>query len=197
MASPEPELRAALVRYAQALWSRRLTAGTSGNLSLLLDDGDLLVTPAGASLGALTPEGIVRTDPAGKPRSAQHASSEVPLHVAAYRARTEIRAVVHAHPTYATVWSTSGGLFPRLTVGARESLGPIAWAPYQPAGSPALAATCAAAFARGNDVVLMERHGVTTVATTLERAFALADQAEDAARVAYFARLAGFTGDAP
>lgn len=152
-----------------------------------LDDGDLLVTPTLASLRVLGPEDIVRTDANGVPRDpARRPTSELPLHVAAYAVRPEIRTVVHTHPTFCVVCSKLGRMFERDTVGARETLGEVAWTPYRPAGSQELASVTSAEFARGAEVVLMERHGISAVGLTLEQAFVSTDLTEEAARIAYF-----------
>ena len=67
--------------------------------------------------------------------------------------------------------------FPQDTVGARETLGPIAWTAFRPAGSSDLADLCAGEFARGYNTVLMERHGLSTLGKSLEEAFVLSDLA--------------------
>ncbi len=78
---------------------------------------------------APTGAGEPRTRPGSRP------TSELPLHLAAYAARPEIRAVIHTHPTFCVVWSKTGAIFERDTVGARETLGEVAWTPYAPPGS--------------------------------------------------------------
>jgi L-fuculose-phosphate aldolase len=196
MTTDEKVLRASLVRYCEQLWNRRLVTGTSGNVSARLEDGDVLATPAGRALGSLAPGEIVRVDSLGAPRDAsQRPTSELPLHLAAYRARPDAACLIHTHPTFCVVWSKCGTIFPQDTVGARETLGPVAWTAFLPAGSPELAALCASEFARGFDTVLMERHGLSTIGKTLEDAFVLSDLAEEAARIAYFTRLARVEGD--
>ena len=186
----EDEARAQIVTYAQRLWDRHLVSGTSGNVSVLLDDGGVLVTPASRCLAGLQPRDVVRLGRDGVPLDrAQRPTSELPLHLAAYRRRTDARCVVHVHPTFCVVWSLQGAVFPRETVGARETLGDVAWTAYRPAGSQELAQLCGDAFADGVDAVLMERHGLSTLGTELENAFVLADQAEEAARVAFFAQM--------
>jgi ribulose-5-phosphate 4-epimerase/fuculose-1-phosphate aldolase len=191
MPDDEHALRAAIVACADRLWMRRLASGTSGNVSAKLAGGDLLATPAGRSLANLAPADIVRVAPDGAPRDQrQRATSELPLHLAAYNSRPDVNCVVHSHPTFCVVWSCCGSVFPAETVGARETLGPVAWTAYHPPGSQELAAVCAAAFARGIDTVLMEYHGLTAVGKTLDAAFDLTDLAEEAARVGYFTRVA-------
>jgi L-fuculose-phosphate aldolase len=151
-----------------------------------MHDGTLLVTPSAQSIGDLRPEDIVALDPDGSVRSRGTPTSELPLHLAAYRARPEIACVVHTHPTMCVVWSKTGGLFPRDTVGASETLRRCAWTPYFPNGSQELADVCAEQFAQGVDVVMMERHGLSVVAPDLDNAFLQTDLAEEAARIAYY-----------
>ncbi len=155
-------------------------------MSLLLDDGYLLVTPSGRSLANLRPDELVRVSPSDPGRGA---TSELPLHLAAYRVRGDVRCVVHTHPTFSVVWSKTGALFPRDTVGAMESLRACAWTPYRKNGTHELAELCAREFARGIDVVVMERHGLSAVGADLEDAFVQTELAEEAAKIAYYSRL--------
>lgn len=186
----EAQAREHIASYCTLLWERRLVTGTSGNVSMRLDDGDIIVTPTLRSLRALRPGDLVRTDERGNPRTAgQTATSELPLHLAAYRARPDVRCVIHTHPTFCVVCSKLGRVFERDTVGARETLGELAWTPYRPPGSEELAQVTSREFARGAEVVIMERHGISAVGETLEQAFLSTDLAEEAARIAYFSGL--------
>ena len=183
----ERSARGAIVRIGALLWERGLVAGTSGNLSVRLRNGSILVTPSGRSLWDLRREDLVVVDAEGRPTGPGKPSSELPLHVAAYRARSDAACVVHTHPTYCTAWSKTGRLFPLDTVGASESLGPIAFTRYARPGSKELARRCSQAFAHGADCVVMERHGLSAVAATLQRAFELTDLAEQTAKIEYCA----------
>ena len=183
----EAQAREQIAFYCRLLWQRRLVTGTSGNVSVRLADGDLIVTPTQLSLRAVEPEQLVRTDARGRSReTGSLPTSELPLHVAAYEARPDVRAVVHTHPTFCVVCSKRGRLFERDTVGARETLGEAAWTPYRPPGSAELAAVTSAEFARGVDVVVMERHGLSVVGANLEQAFNGTDLAEEAARIDFY-----------
>ncbi len=191
VAATREDSRAEIVRCCARLWNRRLVTGTSGNVSVRLASGDVLVTPSQRSLEELRVDELVLVDSDGLPRDAQRPTSELALHLAAYRARPDARCVVHTHPTFCVVWSRTGRIFPQDTVGARETLGVVGWSPYFPPGSTELALRCADQFARGSDTVLMERHGLSTLGANLDVAFALTDLAEEAARIAYYASLAG------
>lgn len=186
----QAEARSALVVYGRRLWKRRLVTGSSGNLSYRLGDGRILVTPSGRSLRDLRPSDLVLLDPEGAPVDAgSRPTSELPLHLAAYRVRPDIACVMHTHPTMCVVWSKTGAIFPRDTVGASETLRDCAWTPFYRNGTQELANVCAQAFESGTDVVMMERHGLSVVSTTLEGAFVQTDLAEEAARIAYYSRF--------
>ncbi len=195
VASHQKNDRRALVRYTRELWKRRLVSGTSGNISVKLKDGSLLITPAQRSLRELSERDIVRVDAAGVPLDSRGTpSSELALHLTAYGIRSDIAAVVHTHPTFCVVWSGFGRVFPRESVGARETLGQVAWTPYAPPGTQELANITAAEFARGVNTVLMENHGLTAIGVTLEDAFVLTDLAEECARVAYWSGVSPLRG---
>ncbi len=195
MSPAQSEARRAIVEYSGLLWSRGLVAGNSGNVSVRLDDGTLLVTPSGVSLRALRPHEIVATDAQGVALpGAGRPTSEVPLHVAAYRVRPDARCVIHTHPAYCVAWSKTGTLFALDTVGAIESLGSILWTPYAPSGTPELAAICSSAFAAPCDTLVMERHGLSVLAANLETAFVRTDLAEQTARIECAARLLEWAG---
>jgi L-fuculose-phosphate aldolase len=178
----------ALVRIARELWDRRLVSGSSGNVSARLDDGSILITPTGCAFARVEADDLVHCDAQGVPLNAgRRPSVELPLHLAAYRARADIRFVVHTHPTFCVVWSQTGRLFPRDTVAANESLAPMAWAPFAPSGSIELADTVAAALASGAPLALLERHGLIAVSDDIDTAFIQTDLAEACAQVAYYA----------
>jgi L-fuculose-phosphate aldolase len=101
--------------------------------------------------------------------------------------RSDVRCVVHTHPTYCVGWSKTGVLFPLDTVGAIESLGSIAFTRYAKSGTRELADICSAALTDA-DTILMERHGLSSVGSTLETAFVRTDLAEQTAHIEYVAR---------
>ena len=183
----------ALINIGRELWERRLVTGTSGNLSARLDDGSLLMTRAGISLRDLSGRDFVVTDAAGNPTGKnRRPTSEYQLHVAAYQTRHDISVALHTHPTFCVVWSKCNAVLPRDTVGARESLRDVAVAAYERPGSAELANAVAGALSRA-DNVLMTRHGFLAVSSSVEDAFLQTDLAEEAARIAYFSRIAGLT----
>src|SRR5947209_15892111 len=89
----ETKLRDEICRLGRSLFERGLTPGSSGNISVRLDDGGWLVTPTNASLGWLDPARLSRLGPDGRLASGDAPTKEVPLHTALYQTRGEARAV--------------------------------------------------------------------------------------------------------
>lgn len=185
----ERDARVEVVRCAHALWDRGLVTGSSGNISVRLDDGDILITPTRKALGLLRKSDLVRIDMDGKSHKSGKPSSEWRLHAAAYAARNDIDVVVHTHPTFCVVWSSEDRLFPRETVASTESLHAMKLVPFHPNGTQALADATRDALADGTPLALLARHGLVAVSGEMEDAYVQTDLAEECARVAYFSVL--------
>ena len=136
------DLREQLCDFGLSLYSRGFTHGSTGNLSVRLPDGNLLVTPTGSSLGRLTPEGLSVIKPNGELISGPKPTKEVPLHQALYSTRGErAGAVVHLHSCYATALSllpdqNEKDWLPHLTPYGIMQLGQVRLLPYFIPGSP-------------------------------------------------------------
>src|SRR3954467_1512497 len=99
--SNETLLREDICRFGRSLFERGLTPGSSGNISVKLDDGGWLVTPTNASLGFLDPAKLSRLDADARLIEGDAPTKEIPLHGAIYESRVPARAVVHLHSTHA------------------------------------------------------------------------------------------------
>jgi L-fuculose-phosphate aldolase len=186
-------LRDAVARVCRRLWERGLIAGPDGNVSVRLDAERLLVTPSGASKCDVGPDDLVEVAlQDGSVRGAHgRASSELAMHLAIYGARSDVGAVVHAHPPTATGFAVAGetlpdGVLPELIC----QLGAVALVPYFTPGTPA-AADALAPYLVDHDAFLLANHGATTVAPTLEAAHQRMESLEHAARILFTARLIG------
>ena len=191
-APSEAALRRALVDVCRALHARDLIGAGEGNVSCRLGPDRLLVTPAGASKALLRTADLVVVDLAGaKVRGRGRPSSELRMHLAAYAARPDAQAAVHAHPLTA-VALTVAGLPPPNDVMPEASvvLGEVAVAPFATPGTDEVPRALAPLLAR-HDVVLLERHGALALGRTLTEALDRIETLERVARVALLARLAG------
>jgi L-fuculose-phosphate aldolase len=182
---------AALVAGGRRLAARGLVSGSVGNLSVR-EEGRVLVTPTRVPYDAMTEDDIVTVDLGGRRIAGRHAPSrELALHLAIYRARPDVAAVVHAHGPHAVAWSFLGmPLAPAIEEAAYYGIGPVRVGAPAPAGSPELGAAAAAAL-EDSAAVLLARHGAVSVAADLERALVIADVVEHHAHVACLLRAMG------
>src|SRR3984957_7978945 len=106
---PEVELRRELVEFGRWLSRLGFMPGTSGNLSVRLDSERLLVTPTGASKYLLRSVDMVVVDFDGRHLAGtRKATSELGMHLAIYRQRDDVNAVIHLHPPVATAFACAG-----------------------------------------------------------------------------------------
>lgn len=140
-----------------------LTTTSGGNLSIMDDNGDMWITPAGIDKGSLTAADIMCVKADGTIVGPHRPSSEYPFHRALYRMRPKMRAVIHAHPPGLVTFSIvhqipDTSILPQ----ARKVCGPIGFAPYDVPGSEALGEKIAKEFEKNPDykAVIMENHGV-------------------------------------
>src|SRR6202011_2925858 len=94
-AMTESKIREEICRLGRSLFERGLTPGSSGNLSIRLDDGGWLVTPTNSSLGFLDPARLSRLNAQLRLVSGDAPTKEIPLHAALYESRSSSRAIVH------------------------------------------------------------------------------------------------------
>src|SRR6266702_2000219 len=179
-------------RAVGLLDAKDLIGGGEGNVSCRLGKDRLLVTPAGAVKRALRPADlVVVTETGEKVRGRGRASSELRMHLAAYRARPDVGAIVHAHPLSA-VALTVAGLPPPNDVMPEASvvLGEVVVAPFATPGTDEVPRALGPLLA-GHDVLLLERHGALALGRTLAEALDRLETLERVARVALLARLLG------
>ncbi len=183
----QTEAREAICRFARSLFERGLTPGSSGNISLRLEDGGWLVTPTNASLGFLDPARLSRLDSAGRLVSGDPPTKEIPLHGALYDTRAGARAIVHLHSTHSVALSLLPGLDPRaalppLTPYYAMRVGPCALLPYFRPGDAAVADAIRALAGR-YCAVLLSNHGPVVAGETLEAAVFATEELEETARL--------------
>jgi L-fuculose-phosphate aldolase len=192
---PIDAARSAVIGACRRLYERGLIAGPDGNVSVLLDDESILVTPSGLSKVDLVCEDLVVVDRRGLVREGRLApSSELRMHLRMYDRRPEIRAVVHAHPPVATGFAVAGESFmaPVLPeVILQMGLGTVPLVRYATPGSEALADLFDEYLAAGHDAFLMANHGATTIGVTLQVALQRMESLEHVARILQTARTLG------
>ena len=184
--SNETRLREDICRFGRSLFERGLTPGSSGNISVKLDDGGWLVTPTNASLGFLDPARLSRLDADGRLVSGDAPTKEVPLHTALYDARAA-RAIVHLHSTHSVALSMLPEIDPRaalppMTAYYLMKCGATALVPYYRPGDPAVA-DAIKGLAGKYSSVLLANHGPVVAGDTLEAAVFATEELEETAKL--------------
>jgi L-fuculose-phosphate aldolase len=189
--SAQQQLKQDIVRICRMLHRKNYLAATDGNVSVRLGDR-VLVTPSGVHKGLMEPDQVITVDlkgaviaGAGKP------SSEIQMHLLAYRLRPDVTAVVHAHLPYATSCTLAGisllePILPEVVI----TLGGIPTAPYATPGTAEVPAAIRD-FIEDYDAILLSRHGAMTVGRDVTDAYNKMEKLEHTARVVLAARLQG------
>jgi 3-dehydro-4-phosphotetronate decarboxylase len=183
----DTRIREDICRFGRSLFERGLTPGSSGNISVRLDDGGYLVTPTNASLGFLDPARLSRLDAEGRLLSGDAPTKEVPLHSALYQTRGTSRAVVHLHSTHSVALSMLPEIDPRaalppMTAYYLMRCGATALVPYYRPGDPAVA-DAIRGLAGKYSSVLLANHGPVVAGDTLETAVFATEELEETARL--------------
>lgn len=180
-----------MVRICRMLHQKNLVAATDGNLSLKVGD-KLLVTPSGVNKGFLREEQILTVDQEGRLLEGEgKPTSEMALHLAAYRLRPEVAAVIHAHPPLVTAFSIAGVsledfVLPEVVM----SMGVIPTAAYATPTTPDVPASIRELLL-SYDALVLERHGALTVGVTLMDAYNRLEKMEHTALIIFSALQLG------
>ena len=182
----ETALREQIVAFGRSLFDRGLTAGSSGNISVRLDDGWLL-TPTNACLGRLDPARLSKLDWNGRHVSGDAPSKEAFLHRAMYEERAGAGAIVHLHSTHSAAVSCMCGLdhddcIPPLTPYFVMKIGRLPLVPYHRPGDPALGAAIRG-LARRHCAVLLANHGPVVSGASLDAAVYATEELEETAKL--------------
>jgi L-fuculose-phosphate aldolase len=174
------------------LHDRGFIAACDGNVSVRLDTKRVLVTPTGMSKGMMTSADLVIVDMNGRNiKGRREVTSEIGMHLLIYGMRSDIHAIVHAHPRTATGFAAAGlALDQPLVCEVVIGLGQIPLAPYGTPGTPELAKTLEP-LVPDYDAILMANHGVVTYGSDLQSAYMKMETVEHFAQISLVAHLLG------
>jgi len=187
----QQQVKQDIVCICRMLHRKNYLAATDGNVSVRLGD-HLLVTPSGVNKGIMEAEQVLTVDLTGAVLAgAGQPSSEIQMHLLAYRLRADINAVVHAHLPYATACTLAGidllePILPEVVI----TLGGIPTAPYATPGTSEVPEAIQG-YLREYDAILLARHGAMTVGRNVVDAYNKMEKLEHTARVVLAARLQG------
>jgi L-fuculose-phosphate aldolase len=185
-------LRADIVEVGRRMYARGYTASNDGNISVRIDENRLLMTPKSVCKGFMTPDMMCITDLDGrKLEGDRDPSSEMLMHLEAYRQRPDVRAVVHAHPPTATGFAVAGiPLDKAVLAEVLTTLGSIPIAQYATPSTSELPAAVRQ-YIKAHDGMLLANHGALTVGADLFSAYFKMETIEHFAKISLVARLLG------
>ncbi len=185
--SEETRARDEICETGLSLFSRGLTFGSTGNISVRLSEGGWLMTPTNASLGRLDPTKLSKFDAGGRLVAGDPATKEAFLHFCMYGQRKEAGAVVHLHSTHSVAVSVLADIDPRdalppLTAYFVMRVGRLPLAPYFPPGDETLA-RAVEALAGDHHAILLANHGPVVAGSSLANAQYATEELEETAKL--------------
>lgn len=186
--------REQIIEYSKKMAKDRLVQGTLGNISVLVDEGLIAITPSGIDYDKMVPEDVPIVDFDGNVVKGKiKPSSETPMHIAIYKQCSRVHAIVHTHSPYATAFSIIGKPIPPVhyivgKIGGEEI--PITDS-YELYGTDKLAEVAVKALGEQYKGVLLRNHGDIAVGNSLGKAYSIAIDIESMAEVAYLSMTLG------
>jgi L-fuculose-phosphate aldolase len=184
--------RKEVAHFMRRLYKHRLTTTSGGNISLRITDDLILITPSATDKGRMKWKEVGILNIYGENLTPHlKPSIETAMHLAIYKKRKEVFAVVHAHPVYASLFTAiKAKINTNLTSEARAILGDPLFVRYAVMGSAALAEVVAENIMNA-DILLLENHGILTTGENLLQAFDKIEVLENAAKMTLMTEMTG------
>jgi L-fuculose-phosphate aldolase len=186
----EERLREEVVRVCRKLDRKGLVAASDGNVSCRAGEDRLLVTPSGVPKGDLEPGDLIVADMNGAVLAGSgRPSSEIRMHLFAYRNRPDVSAVVHAHPAMITAFTVAG--FPFRSAVLPEvwlTLGEVSVASYATPSTEEVPDSIST-YVEKSQAIILERHGALTFGKDPAEAYMRMEKLEHAAHILFYAAL--------
>ncbi|MDZ7724111.1 MAG: class II aldolase/adducin family protein [candidate division KSB1 bacterium] len=190
MSTNEWQLKKTILDIGKRLWERRYVASNDGNITVRMNDNELLTTPTGVSKGFMTQDMIIKMNMDGKVLSGSskyRPSSEAKMHIQVYKQREDIASVVHAHPPYCTSFAVAG--IPLNKCVLPEAILTLGAVPIAPYGTPSTMEIpdSIKPYAQNSDAILLANHGALTFGTDLINAYHKMETLEHSAEIVHYA----------
>lgn len=166
------KLKQDICEIGRRLYQRGFAAANDGNITVRIGENEVLCTPTMHSKGFLKPEDICTIDMTGKQIAGiKKRSSEALLHLEIYKARPDVKAVVHCHPPHATAFAVAREPIPQCVLPEVEVfLGDVPITKYETPGGKAFAETVLP-FVHKTNVIILANHGTVSYGEDVERAY--------------------------
>ncbi len=181
-----------LTAIGRKLLLNKMIAGSDGNLSARLENGNILVTASGSRLGELTESDFVEIDSDGNQINGNGLpTSELKMHLFVYKNRPEINYSVHSHPVNATAFAVAGEELPEnILPEVLVFVGRIPLTEYAPPGTDSVPESISP-FIKNSDAFLLRNHGLLTIGKSANEAMNRHETVEHFARIIIKARQLG------
>ena len=176
MNQPVYTIKKEICEVGRRIWQKGFCAGNEGNHSVRIGKERFLCTPTGLSKGWLEPEDIIVVDGEGRqvePNArGRRPTSEIKVHLAIYRVRPDVNAVIHSHPPHATAFAIAGIPLPEgVHPEAEVFLGKVQTAQYATPSTKELPDSLVPLIGPQTNTLLMGNHGSVSFSTTLIDAY--------------------------
>lgn len=189
------ELKEEICEIGHRLWTLGFVAANDGNITVKINEDEFLTTPTGMSKSFLTPEKILRVNGKGEVLECETAglrpSSEIPMHFRVYKERSDVGAVVHAHPPTATAFAVAHQPLDKYIM--PEAILTIGSVPIAKYGTPSTheVPDSIVPYLPDHDAILLENHGAITVGVDLTTAYYRMETLEYDAKITLLSKLVG------
>ncbi len=181
-----------IVQISHLIYKNGFVTSTDGNISARLPNGNILCTPTSVNKGELKKSQIVEVNPKGEiVYGIFNPSTEIKMHLFIYQRRDDVKAIIHAHPPFATAFATAGislegYVLPEVIV----NLGKIPTAKYATPSTEEVPLSIEP-FVEKHDAFLLQNHGAVTLGSSLKDAYFKMEKLEHYAMIILLARILG------
>src|SRR5439155_19483050 len=188
----EFKLKEQICEIGRRVYAKGFAAANDGNISIRLNEKEVLCTPTMVSKGYLKCEDLCKVDYDGKQLAGtRKRSSEILLHLAIYRNNPTVNAVVHCHPPHATAFAVAHEPIPKCILPEVEVfLGEVPIAKYETPGGQKFADTIAP-YVKDCNTILLANHGTVSWGPTLENAYFNTEIIDAYCRILILSKLLG------
>jgi L-fuculose-phosphate aldolase len=181
-----------IVEISHLIYKKGFVSSTDGNISAKLPNGNILCTPTSVNKGEVKKSHIVEVNPRGEVvYGIYKPSTEIKMHLFIYQRRDDVKAIIHAHPPFATAFATAGlslegYVLPEVIV----NLGKIPLAKYATPSTEEVPLSIEP-FVEKHDAFLLQNHGAVTLGSSLKDAYFKMEKLEHYAMIILLARILG------
>lgn len=188
----EYKIKEMICEIGRRVYAKGFAAANDGNITYRLNDRHILCTPTMICKGFMKPDDICLVDYEGKQLAGKRKrTSEVLLHLAVYKARPDVQAVVHCHPPHATAFAVAHEPIPKCILPEVEVfLGEVPIAKYETPGDQRFAETILP-FVKNCNTIILANHGTVSFGPDLEKAYWNTEIVDAYCRILILARQLG------